>query len=240
MREGGICGFCGETNRRLGSGFKKRGGTGGLGEGGCRYETRPEGSPQRYPSLSASCAFLPRAEEFEVLPAAELSGRKMFICILSQVLTVQKCPKNVDMVTHYICNRIQATSPVTAAAGSIKSGPCSPNHTSALNGNYEMQGVSKATWRRLLPAFYKSRQPQTPQSPPEPPILITQRRFCHHDSALRFRQKGQVQIRPHLSTGHAKAGRLHGGIYGARPDAFLPSFLSVETEHVSVPPFLCP
>ena len=56
------------------------------------------------------------------------------------------------------------------AAGSTKSRAPAPNHTSALlNGNYEMRGVSKATLRRLLPAFYKSRQPRSPPLQPGRP-----------------------------------------------------------------------
>ena len=107
-----------------------------------------------------------------------------------------------------------------------------------------MQGVSKATLRRLLPAFYKADSRRRRQSADAAEAADSD--HTKEISAITiprsdFVKKGQVQIRPHLSTGHAKAGRLAGCMAGYMgPDAFLPSFLSVETEHVSVPPFLCP
>ena len=98
-----------------------------------------------------------------------------------------------------------------------------------------MQGVSKATLRRLLPAFYKADSRRRRQSADAAEAADSD--HTKEISAITiprsdFVKKGQVQIRPHLSTGHAKAG------YQMGPDAFLPSFLSVETNQACLPPSL--
>ena len=78
-----------------------------------------------------------------------------------QCHSLHKCG---EWLSHYFCQRKQSNCMFQVAAGSTKSSAPAPNHTSALlNGNYEMRGVSKATPRRLLPAFYKSRQPRSPR-----------------------------------------------------------------------------
>ena len=186
-----------------GSGFNKRGRERGPnGEDAVTKQDRKDLlNDIRFPSLSASCAFLPRAQEFEALPAAMSTrpevpnGNLLYFMRGRETLLFHG--QNVETgchVTLFLSKK--AVKLFQVAAGSTKSRSSPSNHTSALlNGNYEMRGVSKATLRRLLPAFYKSRQPRSPSLHP-PPTLITQRGFCHHDSALRFRQKGSSSNPP--------------------------------------------
>ena len=101
-----------------------------------------------------------------------------------------------------------------------------------------MQGVSKATLRRLLPAFYKADSRRRRQSADAAEAADSD--HTKEISAITiprsdFVKKGQVQIRPHLSTGHAKAAAAGGWWQdGARCllaflPSFLPSFLYVAT-----------